>query len=189
MFKKTLLVLVIAFAALFAASCGERTYKADGVYTAFSTELQSNKKPQVTLVSVTIEDDKITDFFIDCYQSDFNADTKKYAFKNPKKTLGYKYGMHNPKVAGVPTYDLTTEAGIEAYKAYLAQNNKLEWFEQANKITAFVLANGEAAFDDLVVKTDGYLDLDASDDAVAGVTVHANEYKEVLEGLYNNFKK
>ena len=51
--------MVALFGVFTLAACkGERTYKADGVYLAFSAG-ENYGAPQVTVVKVTIENDKI----------------------------------------------------------------------------------------------------------------------------------
>src|SRR5690554_4028382 len=154
MFKKLLLVFVALFAVVTLAACDpteepvERTFVADGVYTAFSEELTNAGGPQITWVSVTIENDEITAFYIDVIQS---AQTKNaedvvtgFAFNaQSKKELGYAYRMHGQRSL--------TEA---EYITWLEENEKLEWFEQAALIEAFMVENGPAA----VTKTEDVID-------------------------------
>ena len=149
MLKKLLLVFVALFAVAGLAACDpteatteepvERTYKADGVYTAFSNETTNAGGPQMTWVSVTIENDEITEIFIDCIQSaavkDAEEVTTGFAFNaSSKKELGYAYRMHGQRSL--------SEAD---YIQWLRDNDKLEWFEQAELIEAFMLENGPAA--------------------------------------------
>ncbi len=194
MFKK-LLVLLVVVASVFALSAckTERTYAADGVYTAFSADLTNGSGPQMTSVSVTIENDKIKSFFIDCTQSyvkeyvlgdnpattdvveeDFKVAPKSFAFnEKSKKELGYLYGMHNANntAASYTKQDLTTEAGLNAYKAYLTSSGKKEWFEQANLLEAFFKDNDPAT-----------ITVDATTKAVnnvTGVTVKDGGYSKL----------
>lgn len=192
MFKK-LLVLLVVVASVFALSAckKERTYAADGVYTAFSADLTSKSGPQLTSVSVTIENDEVKSFFIDCKQSyvtayvlgdnpettevvetDFPTTTPKtFAFNaESKKELGLKYGMHNANdtTNSYTKQDLTTQAGRDAYQAYLTASGKKEWFQQANLLEAYFLANDPAT-----------ITVDATSKAinnVAGVTIKDGGY-------------
>jgi len=94
-----------------------RTYKHDGVYTAFSYSL-NHGAPQIVSVSVIIENDQIAGFFIDTLQStavqkDDDGNATKFEFNaKTKKQLGYEYYMFpasGAKVDGV--------LDVEAYKA------------------------------------------------------------------------
>ncbi|MGD9604543.1 MAG: hypothetical protein AB7V00_00125 [Bacilli bacterium] len=168
MFKKLLVLLVVVVSVFALSACKkERTYPADGVYTAFSADLTSKSGPQLTSVSVTIENDQVKSFFIDCHQSyvsayvvgdnpattdvketDFTTTTPKtFAFNaKTKKELGLEYGMHNADNTALSytKQDLTTQAGRDAYQAYLTASGKKEWFQQANLLEAFFLANDPA---------------------------------------------
>ena len=57
------------------------------------------------------------------------------SMKNEKE-LGYLYGMHRFD-AQLP--HLSDPANLEAYKEWLEENNKLEWFEQAELIEKYWL--------------------------------------------------
>lgn len=168
-FKKALLLLVLAVVAVVGTACKARTYKADGVFTAFLPEIHKDG-PQVTSVSVTIKNDKIEKFFIDCVQNTKTvADDKvTYAFNaKTKKELGYLYGMHNTPAEGYTPQDLTTEAGLAAYKKHLADNNLKEWFEQAELVEKALVEKGV----DGVTKNDKTVI-----DNVAGVTIKDGNY-------------
>jgi len=65
-----------------------------------------------------------------------------------KQQLGYYYGMHAPQAGTMPV----TAENLETYKAYLEEENKLEWFEQVAIITDDVIKNGK---DSKVDKTAG----------------------------------
>lgn len=141
--KKLLLVFIVAVSALLLVACGERTYAADGVYTAFKWETHSNNGPQVTSVSVTIKDDKVESFYIDCLQNtkttDEETEAVSYAFNaKSKKELKYEYRMHGQR-----------DKSEADYKQYLKDEGLLEWFEQAELIEKFFLENGPEA-----IKTD-----------------------------------
>ena len=93
--------------------------------------------------------------------------------------------MHNVNNAdaGYERQDLSTEAGLAAYQAYLTEQGKLEWFEQANMITAYALENGLAG----LVMDDATKKLDGSVEALAGVSVTVDHYLAVLEAVYAAF--
>ena len=143
-----------------------REFAADGEFTAYVVAVHSNA-PQVTFVTVTIENDQIVGFFIDCIQGrrTYNEETERYSFAfnaQSKKDLGFEYKMH------WGAYAATDETPtIEEYQAWLTANSKLEWFEQANLIEAAWLANG---FDSLTVNETNVID------NVAGVTIKDGSY-------------
>ena len=194
MFKKFFLLIVLSFSVLFLVACDdpeevERTYKADGVYTAFEAELTKGNGPQYTWVSVTIENDQIVSYFIDCLQSRVTKRVddeptglpQTFAFnEKSKKELGYYYGMHNTNNAALSytRQDLTTQAGYDAYLAFLAANDKKEWFEQAAIIEAHFLANGP----ELQVNEEKYIQ------NLAGVTVADGNYSKLAKQAVENAK-
>lgn len=186
-FKKALLLVVLTVVAVVGTACKARTFKADGVYTAFLPEIHKDG-PQVTSVSVTIKNDKIEKFFIDCVQNtktvtevkdkEGNVTETKVAFafnEKSKKELGYEYGMHQP-TSGVSAEEFKTAEGLEKYKKYLKDNNKLEWFEQAELIEKALVEKGV----DGITKNDKNVI-----DNVTGVTVKDGNYttlaKEAVE--------
>lgn len=153
-----------------------RTYKHDGVYTAFSYSLNKGA-PQIVSVSVTIENDEIAGFFIDTLQSTAvknGEETTGYNFNaKTKKQLGYEYYMFpesRKKVDGV--------LDVEAYKEWLAENNKKEWFEQANLLEQYMLENGVEAVE---------LD-DEKTTNVTGVTVTVKDYVDLAKEAVQNAK-
>jgi hypothetical protein len=155
-----------------------RTYKHDGVYTAFSYSLNYGA-PQIVSVSVIIENDQIAGFFIDTLQStavqkDDDGNATKFEFNaKTKKQLGYDYYMFSEsgaKVDGV--------LDVEAYKAWLAANGKKEWFEQANVLEQYMLENGVEA-----VELDGEKTTN-----VTGVTVTVKDYVDLAKEAVQNAK-
>lgn len=184
MFKKILLVFVVALSAVLFVACDdekdpvveERTYVADGEFTAFRWEIHSNNGPQVSSVTVTIEDDEVVGYYIDVIQNtktvvpatETEAEKVTYAFNDKtKKELGYDYRMHNG------AKDLS-EAD---YKKKLEDEGLLEWFEQAKLIEDFFLAEGP---DKLTVDEGNYIT-----NVEGGVTIKDGGYstlaKEALE--------
>ena len=165
--KKLLMFLFAAFLMTGIAACNgeettvERTYAADGEYTAFLINTHYNGTPMMTSVTVTIENDEITEFDIDALQAnsafEWNAETKK--------ELGYAYRMHGQR-----------ELSEADYITWLADNDKLEWFEQAEILEAEWVENGI----DSVTVTDGEFE------SLADVTISDGHYTELAEEAVQN---
>lgn len=156
--KKLMMFLFAAFLLTGIVACGgeattteepttaaPRTYVADGDYTAFEVGIHHGA-PMVTEVTVTIENDEITGFYIDARQSSLDEDGEGgYVVtwnEQTKKELGTNYGM--------------VEYG----------GATLEWYEQAELLEAYWLENGY----DAAVVTDGEFT------NVAGVTISDGGY-------------
>ncbi|QWC00365.1 hypothetical protein KHQ88_01995 [Mycoplasmatota bacterium] len=156
--KKLLTFLFAAFLLIGLAACnGERTYAADGEYTAFDIDYHHGA-PMITEVTVTIEDDEITGYYIDALQSSLGEEGVTWNEKT-KKELGDDYGM-------------VENGGAIA-----------EWYVQAERIEAFWLENGADAVTtdednyidnvtDVTMKDGGYSDLaiEAVQQAKDGIT-------------------
>jgi hypothetical protein len=105
---------------------------------------------------------EIDTLVLDVLQANKDKVAGTFAWKDQtKQELGYAYGMH--KTAS----GTTTEA---EYIAWLEANDKLEWFEQANLITADIIANGWSTT--------------ASENVPAGVTITSTGYYAVLSTLF-----
>jgi len=125
MFKRLSLFFLVVLTAVFFVGCDkdtdenvdtptERTYVADGVYTAFKWDTSSNAQ-QLTWVSVTIKDDKVVSYYIDTLQGKVTKDESGKATganfnAKTKKELKYEYGMHKPS---------SNTSTIEEYQEYL----------------------------------------------------------------------
>ncbi len=133
-----------------------RTYVADGEYTAYSYD-KTATKPEVTTVTVTIKNDKITNVNIDTRQGSVKDNVAAFDAQS-KKEKGYNYHMHGQ-----------FQLSEEDYKAWLKENNKLEWFEQIALVEAEIVKNGTAG----VTVTEGKFT------NIAGVTVGAYDYMEL----------
>jgi hypothetical protein len=147
-----------------------REFAADGEFTAYLVGVHSNA-PMVTTVTVTIENDEITGYFIDCIQGKRtqNEETLVYSFNfnaSSKKNLGFEYKMHWGAYSA--TDDTPT---IEEYQTWLTANNKKEWHQQAELIEAYWLANG---FDSVTSNTETTVI-----DNVAGVTIKDGGYTDL----------
>jgi major membrane immunogen (membrane-anchored lipoprotein) len=146
-----------------ATTVAPREFPVDGEFTAYEVAVDRNT-PMVTTVTVTIEDGEITGYVIDCRQGTRTLTGEEYAYTwkpETKQELGFNYKMH------WNTYAANDETPtIEEYEVWLGENDKLEWFEQANLIAAQWLANGVTS-----VTVDGeYID------NVAGVTIKDGGY-------------
>ncbi len=128
--KKVGLLLLVVFASIALMACNPSEFKVDGEFTAFELSVKSNA-PQVTMVTVTIEDGEIVGYNIDVRQgkrtqtagADTTEDTTDDVFTfawnaSTKKELGDDYGM-------------VANGGAIA-----------EWYVQAGRIEAAWLANG-----------------------------------------------
>jgi major membrane immunogen (membrane-anchored lipoprotein) len=164
--KKVFALLFVAIAALSLAACGEKEYKVDGEFTAFQEGVNGNAQ-MVTTVTVKIEKGKIVSYYIDALQgkrTEVAGDPVTYTFtwnEKTKKELGYGYRMHD----GARTMTETE------YIAYLDENDKLEWFEQAELIEAKWLADGVES----VTVANGVID------NVAGVTIKDGSYTKLAK--------
>jgi hypothetical protein len=112
-----------------------REFEHDGTFLAYELSVRTNNTPQVVFVSVTIENDKIVGYQIDTRQGRRvqNTETQLYSFSwnaLTKRELGNDYNMKNASAIGK------------------------EWFEQAEAIEAFWLANG---LDAVEVNAEGYI--------------------------------
>ena len=157
----------------------ERTYPCDGEFSAFEASLNYGA-PMYTMVTVKIENDEVVSFYIDALQSKKNEAGTNYDWNaKSKKELGYLYGMHNVNNAdaGYERQDLSTEEGLAAYQAYLAEFGKKEWFEQAELL--------EAAF---LESTDLEVDEAGTITSVAGVTIKDGGYSKLAKAALANAK-
>lgn len=182
--KKFLTLILVFVAALTFAACGNDDFKHDGDFTAFEVGV-NQKGPMLTSVTVTIKDGAIEKFFIDCRQGtatygpvaqgEGTVDKWTFSWKEKtKKELGYLYQMHFQQF-GAPV----TEENVEAYKTWLTENDKLEWFEQAELLEAEFLANGPES---VTVDNDKYIE------NVAGVTIKDGSYTKLAKEAIQNAK-
>jgi major membrane immunogen (membrane-anchored lipoprotein) len=161
--KKMLVLLSIAVVALSLSACNSSDYKVDGTFTAYSVEVHSYA-PMVTTVSVTIKDGDIESYYIDARQGarvqtagidtpdDDSDDTYSFAWNSQtKKELGDDYHM------------------VE-YGGAIA-----EWYEQAESIEAYFLANGVEDVPTITNEEGEYFD------GIAGVTMKNGSYIELAQ--------
>src|SRR5690554_8081673 len=127
--KRFMSVFVIALLSVALLACGKKEFAHDGTFLAVEAG-DNYGAAMVTWVEVVVEDGKIKSFNIDALQGKIE-DGKHVWNEKSKKELAYDYRMHDPARS-------MSEAD---YKTWLKENNKLEWFEQANLIEAHFLAN------------------------------------------------
>lgn len=180
--KRLILPLLVAFVSFAFLGCSTSEFKVDGEFTAFEVSDAGNK-PQVTSVTVTIEEGKIADYFIDVRQGyrtatvndqgteDTTDDVTTYAFgwnSQTKKELGINYKMHYYTYVG--SLEDPNSATMEDYISWLVVNNKFDWFQQAELLEEYWLENGVDATE---------LDEEGNFLNVAGVTVANSSYVEL----------
>jgi len=133
--KRFMSVFVIALLSIALLACGKKEFANDGTFLAFEESVHDGAA-MLTWVEVVVEDGKIKSFNIDALQGKIE-DGKHVWNEKSKKELAYDYRMHDP----------ARSMSEEDYKAWLKDNNKLEWFEQANLIEEQFLANGVGSID------------------------------------------
>ncbi|MDD4243296.1 MAG: hypothetical protein PHG08_03200 [Bacilli bacterium] len=194
MFKKIVFSIILLFGFTFLNACGEkitkeeyeeilaelealkglnRTYPADGYFTAFQPSISSNL-PEIITVSVRIQNDKIVEFYIDTLQSTKIVEGENVSFKynwKTKKQLGYEYYMF-PQSGRMENGELDVEGYIE----WLRVNNKKEWFEQAKILEQFMLNEG-------IEKVE--IDENNKTTNVTGVTISVKTYVDLAEEAVN----
>ncbi|MCR3905847.1 MAG: hypothetical protein NUK62_02290 [Tenericutes bacterium] len=143
--KKVLLLFFVAFAAIALFGCKSSEFKVDGEFMAYEETVARNA-PQVTMVTVTIEDGEIVGFNIDTRQARRTATTTGEG-EEAVTTYSWAWNAMTKKELG-DDYGMATEPG------------QLEWYEQAALIEAHLLENG---VDSITFDDEGYTaDLGAS---------------------------
>lgn len=126
----------------------------------------------VIMGTADVSDNVVTNYKLDMLQGSMSSDNV-FSFKEKtKQELKYDYHMHYyTYVATLEDSTTATEAG---YIAWLKANNKLEWFEQVDKLASVYESNVNIEFDD----TGSYTNTE-----LASVTIHDNQYISVLDTL------
>jgi hypothetical protein len=128
--KKVFLLLMLAVATFTLFGCKSSEYKVDGEFLAYEVSIHRNA-PQVTMVTVTIEDGEIVGYNIDARQGKATqtagADTEE---DTSDDEWSYSWNEKTKK-------ELRNEYGMKAVSEI-----EKEWFEQAEAIEAFMLENG-----------------------------------------------
>ncbi len=154
----------------------------DGGYTKLAKEAIANAKagkvvafehtmnygiPNIVWVELTLEKGKAKTLVVDTIQAtadNASAETGLVWNTKSKQQLGYFYEMFWPQFG-----EHVTDANLEAYKTWLKDNNKLEWFEQVKLVTDDILANGLKA---------------EPTTPVAGVTITTSDYYKLIADAY-----
>lgn len=139
-----------------------------GKVVVFKTGLSKGGAAEIYFVEATFnKEGKATEIVIDTRQSKVDGEKGLVWNEKTKQELGFEYRMH------YLDYQATLEEGdegtIEGYKAWLKDNNELEWFEQVAKISADVVATQKST---------------APADAIAGVTVVTDTYYELIANAF-----
>ena len=151
----------------------------DGEFTAFEHSIHRNG-PMVTSVTVTIKNGEIEKFYIDALQGSATKEGEEFTAvawnEKSKKELKFEYKMHWPAY----TASLEgTEPTQEGYKAWLTENNELEWHEQAALIEAELLKVGVG---NITVNDQNVIQ------GIAGVTIKDGGYLGLAEQAVANAK-
>lgn len=161
--KRFSLLLLLVVATFGLASCKKdepKEFAVDGQFTAYAAETNSGKSPQVTFVTVTIKDGKISGYNIDVRQG---SKTEVPATETKPVSYTFAWNAKTKKELG-DAYGMATKEG------------QLEWYEQAAKIEAYLLKNGVDSLDNIATGT--YFD--PSVDGMAGVTMK-NAYTAIAK--------
>ena len=135
-----------------------------GKVVVFKTGLSKGGAAEIYFVEATFnKEGKATEVVIDTRQSKVDAEKGLIWNEKTKQELKYEYKMHYNYYKD--TLEEGDEGTIEGYKAWLKDNNELEWFEQVAKISTDVVATQKTA---------------APADAIAGVTVVTDTYYELI---------
>ncbi len=162
--RKLYLLLFAFVSVLLLTGCNNSEFQVDGNFTAYEVSVHSNA-PQVTSVTVTIEDGEIVAYNIDVRQGNATetteGETTTYSYgwrEMTKKELGDDYNMKTYGTA----YELVDGEWVEQ----TGEKPEYEWYEQAALIEAYWLENGV----DSVETIDGRIS------NVAGVTIKDGGY-------------
>ncbi|MFU8793544.1 MAG: hypothetical protein ACNA7K_05905 [Acholeplasmataceae bacterium] len=142
--KKLLLLFMVAFVSMALFACGEKEFAVDGEFLAYEVSVHRNA-PQVTFVTVTIEDGEIVGYTIDALQG---------------RRTGGEDIIEDEVVTGKTPYVWSWNAQTKKelgdnYNMLPASEIGKEWYEQAAAIEAFWLENGIEA---MTTNEEGYID-------------------------------
>ncbi len=137
--KKVFLLLLAVVSTLLLISCNDSKYIVDGKFTAYEVSVHSNA-PQLTYVTVTIENGEIVGYDINARQgtatiSDDEVPVYTYAWNElTKKELADNYNMKS--------YGTRYELVEGTWVVKTGEKPENEWYEQANLIEEYLLENG-----------------------------------------------
>ncbi|MBN2540750.1 MAG: hypothetical protein JXB08_04420 [Bacilli bacterium] len=136
--KKLYIALLTLMSVLILSGCSQSEFRVDGKFTAYEVSIHSNA-PQLTYVTVTVEDGEVTEYHIDVRQGyvlTTEGDTTEYSFhwnEMTKKELEFAYGMKDYGTG----YDLIDGAWV-----LNEDSPEFEWHEQAYLIEQHLLEFG-----------------------------------------------
>ncbi|MFW5889189.1 MAG: hypothetical protein ACOCUD_02290 [Bacillota bacterium] len=139
----------------------------DGITKAYTVSMHYGA-PQVVWATLDLDENgDIEDLTIDTLQSTVDEDTFTWDDES-KQEKGYDYKMH------YGTYEATDETPtMDEYITWLEDNNELEWFEQVDMITDYIVENGwETTF--------AVEDVDSLSD----VSITVSSYESVLQAVF-----
>ncbi|MFA6801548.1 MAG: hypothetical protein WCR19_05525, partial [Acholeplasmataceae bacterium] len=157
--KKTIALLLIVVTLLSLGAFNSSEFEVDGEFLAYEYGVHYNT-PEVTWVTVTVEDGEIVAYNINARQG-YSEDTT-----DPADSVADVFGWN----------DLTKKELLEDY-GMAAVAGGLEWYEQAAALEAYWLENG-VSIDDL--------DENGNIDVVTGVSITVDAiYDLALEAIDN----
>jgi major membrane immunogen (membrane-anchored lipoprotein) len=139
---------------------------------------QGHSGPDLSSVELTLDEDgNVTDIVFDVLQSSYDETEETFAWNDQtKQELGDDYGMK-----GVGNgYDFVDGAWVES-----DEKAELEWYEQAELISDYVLENGYDEDLQAVGGRGGSLDGETLVDGLAGVTIHSGTFYDLLHKAYD----
>jgi len=137
------------------------------------------------IASMTVANGSVSNLVLDVQQSTKSTTLGTFEWKeHTKQQYRFDYKMHYN--AYVATLDDVSTASIEGYEGWLTENNRLEWFEQADLITDYIMQHG---WDGTLqsIHGDG-VSLDGINvlDGMSGVSIATDSHFEVLNLLYSD---
>lgn len=158
--KKLGLLLLVVFASVALFGCSTSEFKVDGEFMAFETSVHTNGAMQVTMVSVIIENGEIVGYNIDARQG---TKTQTAGADTTEDTTDDVYTF---------AWNTKTKKQLgDAYNMVTYGNAIAEWYVQAGRIEAAMLANG---VDSVTSDAETHVI-----DNVAGVTMKDSGYTEL----------
>lgn len=121
------------------------------------------------------EDDDIESLMLDVLKGNPDGNTFMWSEKT-KQEAGVEYSMKNVGKA----YEFSDGTWVET-----DEKTSLEWFEQANLITDYIIANGWNDNLAALAGRGGTLDGTTLLDDLAGATIHTQTYYDVLKDLFD----
>lgn len=137
---------------------------------------QGNSGPDLSSVELTLDENgEVTDIVFDVLQSSYDADEETFTWNDKtKQELGDDYGMK-----GAGGYEFQDGEWVSEGEC------TLEWYEQAELVSDYVLENGYDEDLQALQGRGGSLDGDTLVDGLAGVTIHSGTFYDLLHKAYD----